>query len=139
MNVLQSSFKSPNEQPNVISNWLALTAEWVSHIPLGFVLLCCLLTSVVPSFASAHKTTLTWTLSTTPGVTYSIYRSNTPGACSQTAKPFVTGVTANTYVDSAVPFGVWYYNVAAVNAKGISCSALEQRCQVFRKVCVAVK
>lgn len=66
---------------------------------------------------------LTWTASTTPNVTYNVYRCSTSAlACvsSQPANfgaPIATQVAATSYIDSSVSHGVkYYYALTAVDA-----------------------
>ncbi len=70
------------------------------------------------SVYNAHAATLNWTASTTPNVTYNVYRATTA------AGPFTTPlnsspITATTFTDTAVSAGQTYYYVArAVAANG---------------------
>lgn len=66
---------------------------------------------------SAHSATLTWTASTTPSVTYNVFR-----ATSSTG-PFTTPlnsspITGLTYTDTSVVAGTTYYYVATAVATG---------------------
>ena len=66
-----------------------------------------------------HYTTLNWVASTTPNVTYNIYRSTTAGVYPPT--PLASSGTATTYTDMTVTAGVtYYYVVTAVNSGGES-------------------
>jgi fibronectin type 3 domain-containing protein len=57
---------------------------------------------------------LTWTDPET-GVTFNVYRGTVAGVCSGTPTPYISGVTALTYTDTAVVSGTTYfYNVSAV-------------------------
>jgi fibronectin type 3 domain-containing protein len=59
----------------------------------------------------SHSVTLTWTASTTSGVTgYNVYRSSTTGG--PYTKLTATAVTGTTYTDSSVTAGTTYYYVA---------------------------
>jgi hypothetical protein len=78
------------------------------------------------SAASAQiqkKVTLTWQASSTAGVSYNVYREQTPGACTATTtgigpgclKLNATPLTVLTYVDATVPTGTSYYVVRALS------------------------
>src|SRR5262245_43823388 len=61
-----------------------------------------------------HSVALTWEASTTPNVTYNIYRSNTSGAYSATP---LASVSWTSYDDSAVQAGqAYFYIVRAVDS-----------------------
>ena len=65
---------------------------------------------------------LKWTLSTTTGVTYNIYRSTTSGGENYTtplnATPLIAGTTA--YYDTTVAIGTtYYYTACAVGSGGV--------------------
>ena len=61
--------------------------------------------------ATSHSVTLTWTASTTTGVTgYNVYRSTTTGG--PYTKLTSTAVTGTTYTDNSVTAGATYYYVA---------------------------
>lgn len=67
--------------------------------------------SIMSPGSSSHYVTLTWTASTTPGVTgYNIYRSLTTGGTYTKLTP--TAVSGTTYTDSNVTAGITYYYVA---------------------------
>jgi hypothetical protein len=67
--------------------------------------------SMMPSASPSHSVTLTWTASTTSGVTaYNIYRSQTTGG--PYTKLTATAVATTTYTDSSVIAGTTYYYVA---------------------------
>jgi chitinase len=68
--------------------------------------------------AHAHTVTLTWTASTTPGVTgYNVYRSTT--ATGAYTKLTTAPVTASPYTDSSVIAGSTYYYVTTALAGSI--------------------
>ncbi len=74
--------------------------------------------------AVPHYVTLNWTASTTPNVTYNIYRSTTSGSYSQT--PLASSGTAMTYTDMSVTAGItYYYVVTAVSSAGESAHSNE--------------
>jgi hypothetical protein len=98
---------------------------------LSIVLLLLLLTSIVlANTPGQHKVTLSWTASTTSGVTYNLYRGPTTGVCNGTPTPYVTGITTNSYADTAgLSDGqTLFYNVSAV--KGGAESACDGELQV---------
>lgn len=72
---------------------------------------------------NAHKVVLTWTASTTPSVTYNVYRA------ASSAGPFTTPlnsspITGTTYTDTTVQAGqIYYYVATAVAISGGSQSA----------------
>jgi chitinase len=67
--------------------------------------------SIMAPAAVSHYVTLTWTASTTSGVTgYNVYRSATSGG--PYTKLTTTAVTGTTYTDSSVTAGATYYYVA---------------------------
>jgi hypothetical protein len=67
--------------------------------------------SIMAPAGSSHYVTLTWTASTTTGVTgYNVYRSQTTGG--PYTKLTATAVTGTTYTDSTVTAGTTYYYVA---------------------------
>ena len=68
--------------------------------------------------AVAHYVSLSWTASTTPNVTYNVYRTTTSGVYSG---PLVSTGTATIYTDFAVAAGqTYYYVVTADNSSGES-------------------
>lgn len=68
--------------------------------------------------ATAHTITLTWTASTSTGVTYTVYRATA------SAGPFTaiaTGVSGLTFVDTTAVDGTQYfYELDSVTAAGVS-------------------
>ena len=69
------------------------------------------------SVYNAHAANLSWTASTTPNVTYNVYRA------AASTGPFTTPlnsspITGTTYVDTTVQAGQTYYYVATAVAKG---------------------
>jgi hypothetical protein len=66
-----------------------------------------------PQVATPHKTTLSWTASTTPNVTYTVYRSTSA------AGPFTaigSGVITTTFTDTTeVPGTKYFFEVDAVD------------------------
>ena len=60
---------------------------------------------------ATHAVNLSWTASTTPNVTYNLYRSKTAGLCSGT--PYATGILSTAYVDNLGNGQHAYYNVQA--------------------------
>jgi hypothetical protein len=74
--------------------------------------------SCITGTTIAHSVLLNWGASTTPNVTYRVYRSNTSGG------PYTllsSPGTATTYTDNAVQSGLsYFYVVTAVNSGGES-------------------
>ncbi len=72
--------------------------------------------------ASSTQINLTWTASATSGVTYNIYRANTPYYVGGAANLIASGITATSYSDTAVPFAgtTYYYRVTAIDSNGQS-------------------
>lgn len=78
-----------------------------------------------------HSVTLTWTASTTTGVSYNLYRGTATGVCSGTPTPFVTGITGTSFTDNTVALNTTYfYNVSAVGTGGESACDGEVTVQV---------
>jgi hypothetical protein len=63
---------------------------------MGFLLF---LSPVSTCFSATHSVKLDWVASTTPGVTYDVFRGNAPGAESIT--PIASGIAALTLIDSS--------------------------------------
>jgi hypothetical protein len=78
-----------------------------------------------------HSVALSWTASTTTGVTYNLYRGSAAGVCSGTPTPYATGITSTTFTDTAnlTDGQTIYYNVSAV--KGGAESACDGELQVL--------
>ncbi len=80
-------------------------------------------TSVMGNAASDTEVDLSWTASTTSGVTYNVYRSTTSGFTPGTAN-LLTNVSGTTYADMSVtPSTTYYYVVAATNNTGTTAAA----------------
>src|SRR5665213_2951597 len=70
-----------------------------------------------------HSVSLTWSASSTPSVSYSVYRATASGAYST---PLATGISALAYTDAAVNVGTTYfYTVTAVDSSGESAKSNE--------------
>ena len=73
---------------------------------------------VMVSGTVSHSVTLNWVSSTTPSVTYNVYRSTASGVYSS---PLASSISSTTYTDSTVQSGqTYYYVVTAVNSGGAS-------------------
>jgi|HubBroStandDraft_5_1064220.scaffolds.fasta_scaffold16003_6 hypothetical protein len=103
----------------------------------AFTLAACIVLAVLLLAASAHantpgkhEVTLSWTASTTSGVTYNLYRGSASGVCTGNVTPYVTGITATAYTDTfnLTDGQTIYYNVSAV--KGGAESACDGELQV---------
>ena len=79
-----------------------------------------------------HSVVLTWTASTTSGVTYNLYRGSTAGVCTGTPTPYATGITAATYTDTVglTDGQTIFYNVSAVKNGGESACDGELQVQI---------
>jgi fibronectin type 3 domain-containing protein len=70
--------------------------------------------------ASSHSVLLSWAASTTPGVNYNVYRSNTSGG-PYTKLTTTTPVSGLSYIDGTVNGGqTYYYVTTAINSSGES-------------------
>jgi cellulose 1,4-beta-cellobiosidase len=71
-----------------------------------------------PQVATQHSVTLTWTASTSPNVTYTVYRATAQ------AGPFTaigTGIAGVTFVDTtATPGTTYYYEIDAVDSTSMA-------------------
>ena len=80
-------------------------------------------TCVTGSGTVSHSVVLNWVASTTPSVTYNVYRSPTSGVYSS---PLASSGTATSYTDPSVQSGqTYYYVVTAVNSGGESARSNE--------------
>jgi len=103
--------------------WLS---SLVKRLPYLFKLLSFLLAALLAApLAHAntpgkHSVSLSWTASTTTGVTYDLYRGSAAGVCQGTVTPYVTGITGTAYVDTTglTDGETIYYNVSAVGTGG---------------------
>lgn len=96
---------------------------------IALLLLCPL--AALANTPGKHAVTLTWTASTTAGVTYNVYRGTAVGVCSGTPTPYASGISSTQFVDTAnLSDGqTIYYNVSAV--KGGAESACDGELQVL--------
>ncbi|MGO8670940.1 MAG: malectin domain-containing carbohydrate-binding protein [Capsulimonadaceae bacterium] len=78
-------------------------------------------TSLTATTVSSSQINLSWTASTTSGVTYNIYRGNDPYFASSYANRIASGVSGTTYNDTTVPFPgmIYYYRVTAVTSANV--------------------
>jgi len=78
-------------------------------------------TNLTATATSTTNINLSWTASTTAGVTYNVYRANDAAFVSSNVTKVASGVTGTTLAN-AVPFPgmTYYYRVTAVNANGQS-------------------
>jgi fibronectin type 3 domain-containing protein len=93
------------------------------------LLLILLLAFSATAFANTpgkHSVSLSWTASTTTGVTYNVYRGTATGVCAGTPTPFVTGVAGTSFNDQNVSSGsTYFYAVSAVGTGGESALTTE--------------
>ena len=99
---------------------------------LRYVLLFLLVGTAWPNTPGQHKVTLSWTASTTAGVTYNLYRGTATGVCSGNPTPYATGISGTTYTDTAgLNDGqTLFYNVSAVKNGGESACDGEIQVQI---------
>jgi beta-galactosidase len=81
-----------------------------------------------PGGIGALCVNVSWTASTTPGVTYNLYRSLTSGTEGTT--PFAIGITGTSFQDTNIPAGATalYYEASAVNSAGVKSAASNEAC-----------
>jgi hypothetical protein len=88
--------------------------------------------------ASASQVNLAWTVSATPGVTYSVFRGGSSGFAPGSTNLIASGVGATFHADTGIPANVsaamTYYVVEAVDAAGTS-SASNQASVTLPSVC----
>jgi len=78
-------------------------------------------TGLTATATSPYATMVSWTASTTPGVSYSLFRSTTSGFTPSTSNLIASQVTTTIYADSNLAAStIYYYVVEAVNALGAS-------------------
>ena len=71
--------------------------------------------------ASGNQINLSWTASSTPGVTYSVYRGASSGFTPSSSNVIASSVSTASYADtSAAPSTTYYYVVNAANVNGVS-------------------
>lgn len=83
--------------------------QWL--VTIGLILLAC-----AAGLAAQHSTTLSWTASTTAGVTYNVYRGTVSGGPYTLLTSIPVGVM---YTDSAVSNGATYFYVARADMAGV--------------------
>lgn len=86
----------------------------------ALVFVLCLCVALRANTPGNHSVSLSWTASTTAGVTYNLYRGSSSGVCSGTPTPYKTGISGTSYVDLNVSPGTYFYNVSAVGTGGES-------------------
>jgi hypothetical protein len=79
--------------------------------------------------SSSTQINLTWTASTTNGVTYNLYRSTRPGFSPSTANRIASGLTGANFSDTGLQANTAYcYRATAVNGSGVESSPSNQAC-----------
>ncbi len=68
------------------------------------------------SSTTAVQINLSWTASTTTGVTYNVYRSTTSGFTPSSSNQIASGVTGTAYSDTAVTASTTYYYVVVASS-----------------------
>ncbi len=77
--------------------------------------------NLTPTAVSSSQINLSWTASTTPGVTYSVFRSTTSGFTPTAANQIAQNLTTTTDSDTGLTASTTYfYVVEAVNAAGFT-------------------
>ncbi len=85
-------------------------------------------TKLLASQTSPRQVALNWSASPTPGVVYTIFRSQEAGFASTAANELASGVVSTNFSDStANPATTYYYAVAASNDGGLSATTNEAR------------
>jgi glucosylceramidase len=78
-------------------------------------------TSLTPTVVSSSQINLSWTASTTSGVTYSVYRATTSGFTPGSGNLVTIGLSGTTYSNTGLTASTtYYYVVEAVNSVGSS-------------------
>jgi outer membrane protein assembly factor BamB len=81
-------------------------------------------TNLVAAAISSSQINLSWTASTTSGVTYSIFRSTTSGFAPLSGNKIASGVSGTTYSDTGLTASTTYYYLAeAANSGGASAAS----------------
>ena len=81
-------------------------------------------TNLSATAASSSQVNLTWTASTTSGVTYKVFRGVTSGFAPGPESQIATGLTATSYSDNGVSAATtYYYAVEATDAAGTSAAS----------------
>lgn len=94
--------------------------KYLPHIGAGLAMVLLLTLLSFANTPGKHTVSLSWTASTTAGVTYNLYRGSSPGVCNGSPTPYQTGISGTSYVDTNTPAGTYYYNVSAVGTGGES-------------------
>jgi hypothetical protein len=72
-----------------------------------------------PVTSGIHTVSLTWTASTTSGVTYNVYRATTSGGYNYTTPLNSKPISGTLFTDCSVALGqIYYYVVVAVDSSG---------------------
>jgi fibronectin type 3 domain-containing protein len=75
-------------------------------------------TGLTATAASSSAISLSWTASTTTGVTYTVFRSTTSGFTASSANQIATGISGTTYADTGLAGSTTYYYLAQANGAG---------------------
>jgi large repetitive protein len=77
-------------------------------------------TALTASTGSANTVNLSWTASVSSGVTYTVFRSTTPGFVPSAATQIASNLTTTSFSDTSLtPSTMYYYVVEAVNGAGV--------------------
>jgi len=99
-----------------INNYLSCPATnfqtFVSQVITGVLSSC-------PATTGIHTVFLSWTASTTTGVTYNVYRATTSGGYNYTTPLNATPISGTSFTDCNVTLGqTYYYVIRAVDGSG---------------------
>ncbi|MGP8155824.1 MAG: glycosyl hydrolase 115 family protein [Candidatus Acidiferrales bacterium] len=83
-------------------------------------------TNLAATAVSSNQINLTWTASTTPGATYSIFMSTTSGFTPSSSNQIASGVTTTSYSSIMLSASTTYYYLAEAVASGVSSVASNQ-------------
>ncbi|HVZ72858.1 MAG TPA: discoidin domain-containing protein [Polyangia bacterium] len=80
-------------------------------------------TGLAATAASSSAINLMWTASTSPGVTYTVFRSTTNGFTASAANQIATGLTATSYGDTGLAASTTYYYLVQANGGSVTAGA----------------
>ena len=103
---------------NAVSCSTAAFQTFYSQVIAGILSSC-------PVTSGLHTVALSWTASTTSGVTYNVYRGTTSGG-ENYSSPVATGITGTSFTDCSVaPGQTYYYVIEAVSGTTSSAPSSE--------------
>ncbi len=114
INVLDSQVAANN----AVSCSAATFQTFYSQVITGILSSC-------PVTSGLHTVSLSWTASTTSGVTYNVYRATTSGGYNYNS-PLATGIMGTSFVDCSITLGqAYYYVIEAVSGSTNSAPSSE--------------